>query len=83
MVNDDVESLFSYEESVVLHLKNTNSAKSIVEYDESTVCSQIRPKLVRRVLFFGPEKCLKEFKTRVGVAPKRRFWATVFSLRIL
>ena len=35
---------------------------------------------VRRVLFFGPEKCLKEFKSRVGVAPKRRFWFTVFSL---
>ena len=39
LVNDDVESLFSFKESVVLHLKNTNFAKSIVEYDEITVCS--------------------------------------------
>ena len=38
---------------------------------------------IRRVLFFGPEKCLKEFKSRVGVAPKSRFWSTVFSLRKL
>ena len=37
--------------------------------------------LVRWALFFGPEKCLKEFKSRVGVDPKRRFWSTVFSLR--
>ena len=39
------------------------------------------PNVIRRVLFFGPEKCLKEFKSRVGVAPKKRFWSTVFSLR--
>ena len=36
---------------------------------------------LRRVLFFGPKKCLKEFKSRVGVAPKGLFWSTVFSLR--
>ena len=24
---------------------------------------------------------MKEFKSRVGVAPKKRFWSTVFSLR--
>ena len=36
---------------------------------------------IRRVLFFGPNKCLKEFKSRVEVAPKRRFWSTVFSFR--
>ena len=41
----------------------------------------IGPNIIRRVLFFGPEKCLKEFKSRVGVAPKKRFWSTVFSLR--
>ena len=34
---------------------------------------------VRNVLFFGPEKCLNEFKSRVGVVPKRRFWSTLFS----
>ena len=45
--NDDVESLFSFEESVVLHFKKIKKfEKSIVEYDESTVCSQISPKLV-------------------------------------
>lgn len=38
--NDDVESLFSFEESVVLHFKKIKKfEKSIVEYDESTVCS--------------------------------------------
>ena len=31
--------------------------------------------VVRKVLFFGPEKYLKKFKSRVGVAPKRRFWS--------
>ena len=35
---------------------------------------------LRNVLFFGPEKCLKEFKSRVGVVSKRRFWSTLFSL---
>ena len=38
---------------------------------------------IRNVLFFGPEKCLKEFKSRVVVASKRRFWFTLISLRKL
>ena len=31
---------------------------------------------VRNVLFFGPKRRLKEFKSRVGFASKRRFWST-------
>ena len=36
---------------------------------------------LRNVLFFGPKKCLNEFKSRVAVNSKRRFWSTLFSLR--
>ena len=36
---------------------------------------------VRNVLFFGPRKCLKEFKSLEGVVSKRRFWSTLISLR--
>ena len=39
-----------------------------------------RPELtvLPKVLFFGPEKCLKEFKSRVSVAPKSDFGPLYF-----
>ena len=35
--------------------------------------------VIPNVLYFGPEKCLKEFISRVRLASKRQVWSTFFS----
>ena len=50
-----------------VQIENLRAHFSIPTYFETLL---IRIK-IRKVLFFGPEKCLKEFKSRVGVAPKK------------
>ena len=37
---------------------------------------------VPKVLYFGPEKCLKEFISRVRLASKRQVWSTFFLFEI-
>jgi len=45
-------------------------------YDSYSMWQEIET--VRRVLNFGPEKCLKESKVTCGVSSKRQVWSTFF-----
>ena len=84
--NADFEKLKNWSKSFIenLQVDKYGAKVGVIKYatsikDVSPMSSDIEDIKVPNVLYFGPEKCLKEFISRVRLASKRQVWSTFFS----
>ena len=68
--------------SYMQSINSFNIFYHLITFESSTGRSGSALGKVRIVLYFGPEKCLKESRITWGVASKRQVWSTFFLFEI-